>query len=891
MKSNPPQLPLRFFRWFCHPKLRSSIEGDLLELYHERCKEFGKRKAGRKFLIDVLMLFRPGIIKPAEGYQNLNQYGMFKNYFKVGFRNILKYKVFSFINVFGLALAMSVCMLIILMLADRSRYDQFNDKKDRIYRILSDYEGSRQPYSTSPFPLAPALKAEYPIVEESTHLHPGVGGDVMYNQHVEDMRGYFADASFFKVFSFELEQGNKNTALVAPNSIVIDRSLAKKLFKDENPLGKIVEFSDRGLPFPLRNDGVGSAPVSWGSFTITGVLNSDDYKSHLKFDALVSASSMQTLYNEKKIANPTNDWKSYWRTYTYVLLNSKATEADLSASLKDLVVRKYTGIKNEETKGFILSPQKLSDVQLGLMGNDTDNRLPLIGYYVLSVLALVIMVSACLNYTNLSIARALTRAKEIGVRKVTGANRKNLLYQFLSESILTSLLALTMAIVMLYFVRTAFMGLWLNKFLSFELPSSASVYLIYTGFAVLIGVIAGFYPAIYLSRYQPIQALKNSGSTSRVKFGVRKMLSVSQFVISLFFITTSILIFNQFKHFQNFDYGFRSKNVVNIELQGSDYEKLSNELSSVPGIYMISGSDVIPGAGRTNGTSVKKAGSTDEYINTHMLLADEKFTGNMGIQIIAGHNLPTSGESSDRFILVNEAIIQKLGYKHPSEIIGHVLETKYGSELLEVIGVVENFRYSLLINQDKIAPLFIRNQPASFMYLNAKINSADVPGTLSKLEAKWKQVDPVHSFKYEFYDEQLAFTHRGIFDAVSILGFISFLAIVIACLGLLGMATYMAERRTKEMGIRKVLGAENASIAFLLSKEFIKLLAVAIGIGAPFSFIINNLWLQRFPNRVEFGIGTVLLGVLILLILGSITIGSQAIAAAKRNPVDSIKMD
>ena len=888
---NPPRAPLRFFRWFCHPKLRDHIEGDLMELYEERVKEIGKRHADLRFMGDVLLLCRRGIIRPTEGYKNLNNYGMFKNYFKVGIRNILKYKVFSFINVFGLALAMSVCMLIILMLADRNRYDQFHNKKERIYRILSDYLGSRQPYATSPFPLASALKTEYPVVEESTHLHPGVGGDVTYNQHVEDMRGYFADASFFKVFSFDLEEGNANTALVAPNSMVIDRTLANRLFKDENPLGKTVEFSDRGLPFPQRNDGIGTAPVSWGSFTITGVINMQEYRSHITLDVLVSSSSMQKLYSEKKIANQTNDWEFYWRTYTYVLLDSKKTKEDLSAALTDLVAHKYAGIKNEETKGFKLSAQNLRDVQLGLMGNDTDNRLPLIGYYFLSLLALVIMVSACLNYTNLSIARALTRAKEIGVRKVTGANRKNLLYQFLSESILTSLLALTMAIGMLLFVKRAFMGLWLNQFLSFELSSSTAVYLIYVGFAVLIGVAAGIYPAWYLSKYQPIQALKNNVRASRSKFGIRKVLSVSQFVISLFFITTSILIFNQFKHFQAFDYGFNSKNIVNIELQGVDYKKLTRELSTVPGVSTISASDVIPATGRTNGTSFKKAGSSEEYAMIHMLLADEKFVGNMGLQIIAGRHLQPSAPSSDRFVLVNETTTKKLGYRYPAQIIGEVFETKFDKEPLEVVGVVSDFRYSLLINQDKIGPLMIRNQPGGFMYLNVRIASNNVSSTVAKLEEKWKQIDPVHSFKFEFYDDQLAFTHRGIFDAVTILGFMSFLAIVIACLGLLGMATYMAERRMKEVGIRKVLGAEDRSIALLLSKEFLRMLMVSICIGAPLSFMINNVWLQRFPNRVEFGVGTVGLGVAALLVLGIITIGSQTIAASKRNPVDAIKMD
>jgi putative ABC transport system permease protein len=887
----PPALFLRFFRWFCHPELRNSIEGDLMELYSERLKETGKKKADIKFITDVLLLFRPGIVRPAEGYSHVNHYGMFKNYFTVGIRNILKYKVFSFINVFGLAVAMSVCMLIILMLADQNRYDQFHEAKERIYRILSDGEDFRQAYATSPYPLANALKADYPIIEDATNLMPGVSGDATYHERIVTMGGYFTDPSFFRVFSFELEKGDKTTALTAPNSMVISRKIADQLFRGEDPIGKTVEFADRQLAFPMEHDGIGSPPVQWGSFTITGVIDERKYKSHLKFDVLASSSSRQALYAENKIEDFTNNWEWYFRTYTYVLLNSDKNRQDLAAALNDLVARKYAESKAEHTKGFKLVEQTLSEVQLGLSGNDTNNRLPLVGYYFLSFLAVIIMISACLNYTNLSIARALTRAKEIGVRKVAGANKKALVFQFLSESIITALLALAMAVILLLFITPAFKGLWVNKHLNFELPSGISVYFIFTGFALLIGIIAGVYPALHLSTYQPIKALKDLNNIRPGKLGMRKVLSVSQFVISLFFITTCILIFNQFKHFLEFDYGFEPKNIVNIELQGSDYRKLSNEISTASGVSTISACDIIPAAGGNNNTQVKKAGSAEEYNESGILLTDENFTENLGLKIIAGRNLPATGDSSNRFVLVNEDAVKKLGYQYPSEIIGEVFETKWGNELLEVVGVVEDFRYKLLINTHDIGPLMLRNKPDGFKYLNVKITSRDVMGTIAKLEEKWKRIDPVHPFKYEVYDDQLASTHQGIFDLVSILGFIAFLAIVIACLGMLGMATYTAERKKKEVGIRKVLGADDLKIALLLSKEFLVVLVISICIGAPFSYLVNNFWLQKFPNRVDFGFGTVFLGTVILLVLGLITIGSQTIRASRSNPVDSLKMD
>ena len=881
----PPQLPLQFFRWFCHPDLLQSIEGDLIELYDEQMKSSGKRKADLQFIIDVLLLFRPGIIRPAEGAHHFNQYGMFKNYFKVGIRNILKYKVFSFINVFGLSTAMSVCMLIILMLADQKRYDAFHTKKDRIYRILS-----ATTYATSPYPLAGALKAEYPIAEETTNLTPGIGGDVTYHQQLADMRGYFADPSFFRVFSFELEKGNKATALAAPRCIIITRKLAYQLFKDEDPMGKSVDFADRQLPFPQDHAGIGSPPVRWGSFTITGVFDETLYKSHLKFDVLMSGVTLQALLADKKIDDQMNSWEWYYRTYTYVLLRPDKDREDLAAALNDLVARKYANIKSEQTKGFKLEAQKLGDVQLDLKGNDTDNRLPRMGYYFLSFLAVIIMLSACLNYTNLSIARALTRAREIGVRKVTGASRKALVFQFLCESVITALLALAMAIILLFFVKRAFMSLWVNQYLNFELPSSLSVYIVFVGFASLIGILAGVYPAFHLSTYQPIQALKNLQHMRPGKLGMRKVLSISQFVISLFFITTSILIFNQFKYFTRFDYGFNSKDIVNIELQGSDYKKVSHELSSVGGVSAISATDIIPATGRSNGTQLKKAGSSEEYIRSSVLQTDENFMDNLGLKFVAGKNWQ-AGESSDRMIIVNEAAAKKLGYHYPAEIIGQAFDTEWTKEPFVVVGVVRDFRFNLLINRHEIEPLVLQNRPAEFKYVNVKIDAHNLRSTITELEAAWKRIDPIHPFKYQFFDDELAETHQGIFDVVSIISFIAFLAISIACLGLLGMATYTAERKTKEVGIRKVLGAEEFSIAVMLSKEFLKMLAIAIAVGAPLSYFINDFWLQKFPNRVEFGWGTLLLGIVILVGLGTLTIGSQTISASRRNPVEALKIE
>jgi putative ABC transport system permease protein len=810
---------------------------------------------------------------------------MFNNYLKVALRNLLRHKAFSFINILGLALAMSVCMLIILMVADQKSYDQFHLNKDRVYRILATPQNASQPYATSPFPLAGTLKTEYPIVEEATHLLSGVGGDAIYNQKAIEMRGFFSEPSFFDVLGFDLVQGDKTSALQAPNSMVLSTKLARQLFGSENPVGKVIQFTDRGLHY-LEN-GQDSPPVSWGNFTITGII-ADHYKSHLKFDVLVSASSLQALYQQEKITNLSNNWEDHHRTWTYVLLHADKTDQDLAAALHNVVKQKYVRLK--DFKGFELSGQKLSAINTDLLNNEISYRLPTFVYYFLSILALVIMVSACLNYTNLSVARALTRAKEIGVRKVNGALKKDLILQFLSESLITAFLSLFMAILLLTAIKPAFRGLWINQYLNFQLQSTLEVYLIFALLALLIGIVAGAYPALHLSKFQPVKVLKSLDNLQPGKMGMRKALSVVQFVISLFFITSSLLIYNQFRHFLEFDYKFNSHNIVNIELQGNDYRKITSQFSALPGVSTISACDIIPALSRSSEISLKKPG-TEEQLNLGLLQVDVNFAENLQLKLLAGKNLPAKGESTDRLIVVNEAAVKYLGYKHPSEIIGQIVEAAGSNEALQVVGVVADFRFRLLLNQDQIGPLVLRNQPGSFKYINVQLTSRDPRTTIAKLESTWKSIDPVHPFKYAFFDQQLASTHQGISDVVSIIGSVAFLSIVIACLGMLGMATYTAERKMKEVGIRKILGADYLSVALLLSKGFMTILLVSILIGAPLSYMANNIWLQNFPNRVNFGLGTLLLGSSILLVLGLITIGSQSIRASRSNPVKTLRME
>jgi putative ABC transport system permease protein len=537
-----------------------------------------------------------------------------------------------------------------------------------------------------------------------------------------------------------------------------------------------------------------------------------------------------------------------------------------------------------------MNGQVLTGISPGiLLGNEPNTVLPRVVYYFLSVLALVIMVSACLNYTNLSIARALTRAREIGIRKVNGAGQKNIVFQFLCESVLTALFALLLSILFLFLLRAAFIGLWLNQYLHFELRAGWPVYLVFLAFALLIGVISGIYPAFYLSGFRPARVLRSLSGMRPGRLAMRKVLSVLQFVISLIFIISATLVFNQATHYLKFQYEFNSKNIVNIPLQGNDYRTVARELGTVGGVDNISACEYIPVTGRSEGANLKRADSKERYISTRMLHIDEHFVGNLQLQLLTGRNLP-AGADTGRYVLLNQSAVTALGFKDPAAAVGAFLRSEGDdSSLLQIAGVVRNFHMGL--DHDGIQPLVLQNIPNLFKFVNVRIASADLRSTLSSLEKKWRTIDPVHPFKYEFFDDELAAASQGFFDIVSILGYMAFIAVSIACLGMLGMATYTTERRNKEVGIRKMLGAKEFGIVLLLSKEFIRVLVIAVLIAVPLSYFLNSLWLNKFPNRVTFGLSTLSAGVLILLIPGLASIGVQTFRAARRNPVAALKTE
>lgn len=816
---------------------------------------------------------------------------MLKNYFKIGLRNFLKYKIFSAINVFGLAAAMSVCMLIMLMWVDQKSYDNFHINADRIYRVVTSPLDNNRMRATIPFPTLNALKSDSPLIEDVTVLRRGFGGDAIYTDEnnersFAEMKGYFTDPSFLKMFDYQLEKGDKNSALTEPNSLVISHEIAEKLFGKTNPIGKTINFADRGLNFWTDE---ATAPKDWGIFTIQGVF-ANQPKSHLKFDVMASSASLDLLYKESKLEDLTNNWTVDHQSYGYVLLKPEATSKDLEAALSSLTINHLATSENDYLKKIRYNYQALSDITPGeATGNATDNTLPLFAYYILGGLALIIMLASCLNYTSLSVARAVTRSNEIGVRKVNGAAKSDLIYQFISEAFITVFLALVLANIFLLFLKRAFLGLWLNQYLNFDLNFNLKVYGFFFAFTLLVGFVAGVYPAIRMSKFNPVKALKRLETAGSGKLGLRKVLTVSQFVISLFFIISSILVYNQLEQFSEFDYGFNPKNVVNANLQSNDYQLVKRTFSEIPEVEGVSATAYIPADGRNDNTNIKKIGEEGDGKTAIDLSVDRNYAEVLEIAMVAGEKIPVGSDSASSFVMVNEMATRELGFSHPSEVIGETFEI--GGQNKTVSGVFKDFNFFLLFTGRQTGPIVFQYKPEIYKFATIRISGVNKQESMAKLEAAWQKIDPIHPLQYEHYDEQLADNNQAVMDLVSIIGFMAFIAILVSCLGLFGMATYSTERRTKEIGVRKVLGASTLTLNYVLSKEFLKMIGIAILIAAPASYFANNFWLNYMITRAEFGVGTVALGTFIVLSLAMLTVIPQSIRIANKNPVETLKIE
>lgn len=805
---------------------------------------------------------------------------MIRNYFKTAIRNILRHRFFSFINIFGLALGMSICMAIMMIVADQMQYDRYNTKRDVIYRVTSiATDANLQPITgdgitfTTLMPLRDELE-KYSGIDKVVRFKRGFGNNWMEFEEQDvnvPLAGYFADPGALQMFEYELQYGDASTALNDPYSVVLTRKAANKIFSEDNPVGKTIRVGELGL------------------YTITGVLKETEHKTHIAFEALASMSSLVSLDAQGKFDGKLGDWNDFWNTWTYIQVEPGTTTTDIQSFLDKIFESRIAGNPDPEANKLRFQLQGLMEITPGPMGNrPIGPSLPWIFIKVLGGLAAIIMIVSCFNFTNLSVARSLTRAREIGVRKVNGASRFQIFGQFISEAIVISLCALVLSIGLLLALKPMFLQLNLARVFRWNLESNYEVYGLFLGFAIFVGILAGLFPSLVLSGFKPVTVLKSVTSMKLFsRMGLRKALLVSQFTLALVFILSVTALYNQFEFVINKDHGFDMENQLCVYLNKTSSGPLKNELLKHNNIVNVSAASHLPAAGEQQGEEFIKSGEKEKTF-AFKFDVDENYATSLGLEIVAGKFFDEANpESNKKFVVLNEKAVKEMLFPTPFDAIGSQLIRQSDSVAVTVIGVVKDYNHMWLLST--LEACVLQYQPNNFQVLQVKYTGTFEEASAIVAQA-WSKINP--GFKADVRDmkSEVMMAYDTILgDAVEVLGFIAFLAIVISCLGLLGMATYSTETRIKEVSIRKVLGSTNVALIYLLSKSFLVIILIAIILGAPAAYFLNTMWLEFMPFHVTMSLPMISFGVLMLVLFAVITVGSQTYRATFVNPVDNLK--
>ena len=799
---------------------------------------------------------------------------MFSNYLKIALRNLRKHRGYAFINVAGLAVGIACCLLILLFVQSELQVDQFHTNADRLYRlnkVVTPKTGGTELHVITSGPMAPTLQADYPEVEEAIRVLPWFD-EVLTRQGdtsilLSDV--VFADSNFFEVFSFDLVRGSPTEALRAPLSIVLTETTAQTLFGDTDPMGQVVT----GL-----ND---------LTYTVTGIAADPPTASHLRYNALVSWSSLLPGQGGLEFS-----WLARWHpqvVYTYLLLAPNADPIALEAKLPDFMQR-YFASRVDQYKLYLqpfteiyLDSSQLLHVRNLRMGNRTY-------VYAFSIIALFILLIACINFMNLATARAAKRAQEVGVRKVLGAARRQLIQQFLGESLLMSLVALLLAVaaveMVLPLVRTssgqAFtLGVWGNPV---AMLGMGVLFLV-------IGVAAGAYPAFVLSGFRPIRVLKGLGAKATGNTTPRKVLVTVQFTITIVLLAGTAIVYRQMGFMQSTNLGFQKEQIVTLQTGNTaiaeQFDAFKQALLQHPNILQAAGSNSIPGSGMMSfGLNPEGKDQDESWTAQAIRLDDFDLLETYGMEMVAGRffseDRPTDATNA---IVINEALARSLGWDDP---VGKRLDAPGEVENGTVIGVIKDFHFESL--HQAVAPLLLYYAPRRGN-LSLRLTGTDLPATLAFIGETWARFDPAYPFEYAFVNRAVAQLYQSEQRLMQTLSLFAVLAIFIACLGLFGLASFTAEQRTKEIGVRKVLGASVASIVLLLSKDFARLVVFALLIASPMAYLAAQQWLEDFAYRIEISWAIFLGAGLVALLVAILTVGYQAIRAALSDPVTALRYE
>ncbi|HRH48724.1 MAG TPA: ABC transporter permease [Panacibacter sp.] len=799
---------------------------------------------------------------------------MLKNYIITALRHFWKSKSFSFINIAGLALSMAVCLLLIMMIKDANEYDKFHPNSDRVYRINTEAlrkGGGSEPYASSPYIVGATLASNYTGIEAWTMFNSGVNGDITAGNRKFSFNMHFTNASFFNLFGFTFREGNAATALNEPYTIVLTNELSEKLFPAGNAIGKTVDVSGTGL------------------FKVTGVLNKFLGKTHFEFEALASFATIPSLEKNKAVNATTNNWNNYYSNYTYIRLKPGVKASEVQASLDEIEKKNYKNLSLEtRDAGYRFVLQPLADITPGpILSNSMGKGMSSSILWFFGLLAFVIIMSAAFNYTNLTIAKAMGRMKEIAMRKVVGSSRKQIFLQVVLESVIVSLLALGVAFILLQFLIPQFTSLGFISAADISFKTDSTVITLFVAFAITLGIVAGILPATVLSRIKPLMLMQKLQSLKLFRhLGLRKTLLVIQFMISLIFISIVTITYRQMEYGMNINFGTKQTHIFNVQLQGVDYAKAAQEFGKIPGVEKISAVSVLMGTYSDWADDVRTTKDKDAVV-VREYFTDENYISNFNLKIVAGENFPSDrAQKHEQYAIVNETFVKNFQLGTPMDAVGKTILVG-DSTSLTIKGVVKDFLFKPA--DYALEPMLMRYNPANWSILNLGIASGNTMQTTAQIEAAWKKLDPYHSFAGRFYEDEVQAIFDDMRDAVWIIAFIAMLGVTIACLGLLGITIFTVQSKTKEISIRKVIGASPASLVRLLAKSYVQVMIIAVLLAVPISVFLGNLMLQEISQRITLDAGLFLPGVLVIALLSFLTIGSQTLRAAFSNPVKGLR--
>lgn len=875
MNASPPKWADRFLEWYCNPLLLEEIQGDAHELYRRTLKKTNRQIANIQFIWIVLCFFKWSNIKRKRSQPSSNLM-MFSNYFAVFKRSFLKQKGYSFLNVFGLAIGITCFLLISLYMRNEFSYDRMHSKADRIYRIheILQSNGVGERSASQPFPVAGALVNDYgshidKAVRFFNYQAPTLAMATIDDQKVfNESRVFCTDSSFFDVFDFPLIEGNPKTALSAPQTIVLTESMAKKYFDGQNAVGQYLKFQGNT------------------NLLVTGVMRDVPINTHFQFDFLISFRTLDQVYDPR---DPQR-WHWHWNPcWTYLLLKDPGDAPYLQAEMPAFVKKYFPEfLRNDVTMELF----PMTDIHLkSKMDYEIQPNGSLTTMYVFGSISIFVLLIACINFINLSTARATKRAKEVGMRKTLGSQRMQLVAQFLFESILVSALSVVIAITAVLVVLPYF-----NVFAEMDVPGAVLLEPFYvallTSLALVVGIIAGIYPAFVLSAFRPIAALKSTPNRSHGGL-LRQALVVVQFSLSIILLVGTGVAIDQLSMLQRSDTGFTRENVIMIPVTRSpvarNYEPLKNEFLRNKNAISVTAMEEVLGAKHQVGDYLFE-GLSDSHPYPRLVVRHD-FTKTFEIPVVAGRDFSEDVKTDDSLALVvNETFVRQMGWPSNEAAVGK----KFGHDARHrIIGVVKDFNFTSRHQPIRPLVLELNTGPRSFdvriKYMAVRVSGDDLPATIDWLSQQWRAMIPGWPFEYFFLENDLEKLYKSEQKMSRITLIFSGLSILVACLGLFGLSTYMAEQRKKEMSIRKVLGSSRVNIFLLFSRDFFATIVVSIVVAFPLAYFLMKQWLGNFAYHVNINFALFIVSGLIAIGIAFLTISHQAISAANTNPADVLK--